>query len=321
VGSRGGQTVSADTYHCGMRYQRIDLNLLVALDVLLAERNVTRAAERMHITQSAMSGVLARLREHFGDPLLVPFGRSMQLTPRAEALVEPVRDIVLRVDTTLGSQPEFDPASAQRHFVIIASDYVSRIMLADVIRRIAAVAPGLSFDIRPTSEAMLTELEQGRADFVITPAHLVATDHPQEILFEDTYKVLACLQHPDLQGSISIGQYQALGHVVYQNERGTNPWFEQWYANQHGRTRRIEVITHSFTLIPRFIVGTRRITTIQTRLANQFAQSLAVQLMDPPMETPRLTEVLQWHRLRDEDPAVQWLREQIVDAAREMPAI
>lgn len=304
-----------------MRYQRIDLNLLVALDVLLAERNVTRAAERMHITQSAMSGVLARLREHFGDPLLVPFGRSMQLTPRAEALVEPVRDIVLRVDTTLGSQPEFDPASAQRHFVIIASDYVSRIMLADVIRRIAALAPGLSFDIRPTSEAMLTELEQGRADFVITPAHLVATDHPQEILFEDTYKVLACLQHPDLQGSISIGQYQALGHVVYQNERGTNPWFEQWYANQHGRTRRIEVITHSFTLIPRFIVGTRRITTIQTRLANQFAQSLAVQLMDPPMETPRLTEVLQWHRLRDEDPAVQWLREQIVDAAREMPAI
>ena len=304
-----------------MRYQRIDLNLLVALDILLAERNVTRAAERMHITQSAMSGVLARLREHFGDPLLVPLGRSMKLTPRAEALVEPVRDIVLRVDTTLGTQPEFDPSSAQRHFVIIASDYVSRIMLADVIRRVSSLAPGLSFDIRPTSEVMQSELEQGRADFVITPAHLVALDHPQEVLFDDTYKVLACLQHHELQGGITLEQYQALGHVVYQNERGANPWFEQWYANQHGRTRRIEVITHSFTLIPRFIVGTRRITTIQTRLANQFAQSLAVQLMEPPMETPRLTEVLQWHRLRDQDPAVQWVREQIVNAARAMPAI
>jgi len=304
-----------------MRYQRIDLNLLVALDVLLAERNVTRASERMHMTQSAMSGVLARLREHFGDPLLVPLGRSMQLTPRAQALVEPVRDIVLRIDTTLGTQADFDPASAERHFVIIASDYVSRIMLADVIRRIAALAPGLSFDVRPTSEVMQAELEQGRADFVIMPAHLVAPDHPQEVLFEDTYKVLACLQHPQLQAGITIEQYHALGHVVYQNERGTNPWFEQWYANQHGGTRRVEVITHSFTLIPRFIVGTQRITTIQTRLANQFAQSLAVQLMEPPMETPRLTEVLQWHRLRDEDPAVQWVREQIASAAHAMPAI
>lgn len=304
-----------------MRYQRIDLNLLVALDVLLAERSVTRAAERIHITQSAMSGVLARLRDHFGDPLLVPVGRTMQLTPRAQSLVEPVRDIVLRVDTTLGTQPEFDAASALRHFVIIASDYVSRIMLADVVRRISWVAPGLTFDVRPTSEVMLAELEQGRVDFVIMPAHLVASEHPKEILFEDGYRVLACLQHPDLKGNITLEQYQALGHVVYQNERGTNPWFEQWYANQHGPSRRVEVITHSFTLIPRFIVGTRRITTIQTRLANQFAQSLAVQQMDPPMETPRLTEVLQWHRLRDDDPATQWVREQIVDAAREMPAI
>lgn len=305
-----------------MRYQRIDLNLLVALDVLLAERNVTRAAERMHITQSAMSGVLARLREHFNDQLLVPVGRSMQLTPRAEALVEPVRDIVLRIDSALGAQPEFDPATAQRHFVVIASDYVSRVMLADVVRRIAAVAPGLSFDVRPTSEIMLGELEQGRADFIITPAHLAAADHPQQALFEDTYKVLACLQHPDLRGGITMEQYRDLGHVVYQNERGINPWFEQWYANQYGRTtRRIEVITHSFTLIPRFIVGTRRITTIQTRLANQFAQSMAVQLFDPPMETPRLTEVLQWHRLRDPDPAVQWVREQIVGGAQGIPPI
>ncbi|WP_186510710.1 LysR family transcriptional regulator [Caenimonas sedimenti] len=304
-----------------MRYQRIDLNLLVALDVLLAERNVTRAAERMHITQSAMSGVLARLRDHFGDQLLVPVGRTMQLTPRAESLVEPVRDIVLRVDSALGTQPDFDPATAQRHFVVIASDYVSRVMLAEVVRRVAAMAPGLTFDIRPTSEIMLGELEQGRADFLITPAHLTAADHPQEVLFDDTYKVLACLQHPDLAGGVTVEQYRSLGHVVYQNERGINPWFEQWYANQYGSTRRVEVITHSFTLIPRFIVGTRRITTIQTRLANQFAQSLAVQIFDPPMETPRLTEVLQWHRLRETDAAVQWVREQIVAGSHAMPPI
>src|SRR3954464_7975342 len=136
-----------------MRYQRIDLNLLIALDALLAERNVTRAAERMHMTQSAMSGVLARLREYFDDQLLVPVGRAMKLTPRAESLIEPVRDILLKVDSTLGVRPEFEAATAQRHFVLIASDYVSNVLLAEVLRRIALVAPGLSFDVRPSSNS------------------------------------------------------------------------------------------------------------------------------------------------------------------------
>ncbi len=97
-----------------MWYQRIDLNLLIALDALLAERNVTRAAERMHITQSAMSGVLSRLRDYFDDPLLVQIGRTMRLTPLAESLVEPVQDILVKVDSTLGTRPDFEPATAQR---------------------------------------------------------------------------------------------------------------------------------------------------------------------------------------------------------------
>ena len=304
-----------------MRYQRVDLNLLVALDALLAERSVTRAAERMHMTQSAMSGVLARLREHFDDQLLVPVGRAMRLTPRAESMIQPVRDIIMRVDSTLGVRPEFEPASAQRHFVVIASDYVSNVLLAEVLRRIAQLAPGLSFDIRPTTAGMAQELDQGRVDFLVTPAHLTLPDHPQAILFDDSYKVIACAQHPELADGISLEQYQSLGHVVYQNEQGTNPWFEQWYANQHGNTRRVEVVTHGFVLIPRFIVGTRRIATVQTRLAIQFEQAMPVRLHEPPMETPRLTEVLQWHRYRQDDPGVLWVREQIFAVAQALPAI
>jgi LysR family transcriptional regulator, nod-box dependent transcriptional activator len=303
-----------------MRYQRIDLNLLIALDVLLAERNVTRAAERMHITQSAMSGVLARLREHFDDQLLVPVGRTMRLTPRAESLVQPVRDIVLKVDTTLGVRPDFEPATAARHFTIIASDYVSHVLLAEVLRRIALVAPGLSFDIRPSSSTMLQDVDQGRVDFLVTPAHLTVPNHPHLALFDDTYHVIACREHPDLQDGITLEQFQSLGHVVYQNEQGHNPWFEQWYANQHGALRRIEVVTHNFGLMPRFIVGTRRVAIIQTRMAIQFEQPMALRLLQPPMETPRLTEVLQWHKYRDDDPGVQWVRQQIVLAAQDLPA-
>ena len=304
-----------------MRYKRIDLNLLIALDVLLAERNVTRAAERLHMTQSATSGVLARLREYFDDQLLVPVGRSLRLTPRAESLIQPVRDIILRVDSTLGVRPDFELATAERRFVIIASDYVSNVLLAEVLRRIAKVAPGLSFDIRPSASGMAQDLEQGRVDFLVTPAHLTLPDHPQLVLFDDTYHVIACAQHPDLQDGITLEQYRSLGHVVYQNELGINPWFEQWYANQHGNTRRVEVITHGFVLMPRFIVGTTRVATVQTRLAIQFRQSMPVRLYPPPLETPRLTEVLQWHRYRNDDPGIQWVQEQILTVARAMPAI
>ena len=303
-----------------MRYQRIDLNLLIALDVLLAERNVTRAAERMHMTQSAMSGVLARLREYFDDPLLVPVGRTMRLTPRAESLVQPVRDIILKVDSTLGVRPDFDPATAKRHFVIIASDYVSHVLLGDVLQRVERAAPGLSFDIRPTYPGMAQDLDQGRVDFLVTPAHLTVADHPHAVLFEDTYHVIACREHPALEGGVTLEQYQSLGHVVYQNEQGNNPWYEQWYANQHGNTRRIEVVTNAFALMSRFIVGTRRIATLQTRLARQLEESMGLRLHQPPIETPRLTEVLQWHRYRDDDPGVQWLREQIVAVAEQLPA-
>lgn len=304
-----------------MRYQRIDLNLLVALDALLAERNVTRAAERLHMTQSAMSGVLARLRDYFEDPLLVPVGRTLRLTPRAESLVQPVREIILKVDSTLGVRPQFEPATARRHFTFIASDYLSHVLLAEAVRRIGQQAPHLSFEIRPSSENMVQDLEQGKLDFSIVPAHLTSPDHPQAVLFEDSYHVIACRQHPELQQGITLAQYQALGHVVYQNERGINPWFEQWYANEHGATRRIEVVTHGFGLIPRFVVGTRRIATVQTRLAKQFEQGMPVRLLPPPMETPRLTEVLQWHRYRADDPGLQWVRDQLIVLALALPRV
>ena len=299
----------------------MDLNLLAALDALLEERNVTRAAERMHLSQSAMSGVLARLREHFDDRLLVPVGRTLQLTPRAETLVGPVRDIILKVDATLGVQPQFEPLLARRHFALIASDYLAHVLLPDVLRRIAAQAPGLSFEIRPTGPSMTRDLEQGRVDFLITPAHLTAPEHPQAVLFDDGYHVVACRDHPELGARIGAAQYRRLGHVVYQNESGNNPWFEQWHAQAHGDTRRVEVVTRGFALMPQFVVGTRRIATLQTRLARQLAQSLPIRLLKPPMAVPRLSMVLQWHSYRSTDPGVAWVRAQIEACAAQMPAV
>src|SRR4029078_3421943 len=125
-----------------------DLNLLVALDALLTERNVTRAGNRLNLSQSAMSGALARLRHYFRDELLVPVGRQMVLAPVAEVLAEPVRDILLQIRGTLGSKPRFDPSTATRHLSLAVSDYVTEILMVDVLRSARCEAPHIPFSVR-----------------------------------------------------------------------------------------------------------------------------------------------------------------------------
>ena len=134
-----------------MRYRHLDLNLLLALDTLLAERSVTRAAAKLNVTQPAMSGSLARLRDYFEDALIVQVGRTMELTPLAEALVAPIRDIMTRIDAAISTDPQFEPATSKRRFSITASDYVVRVLLLDVMRQVHRVAPSVTFDIHQTT--------------------------------------------------------------------------------------------------------------------------------------------------------------------------
>ncbi len=164
-----------------------DLNLLVALDALLTERNVTRAGNRLNLSQSAMSGALARLRHYFHDELLVPVGRQMALTPVAEELVEPVRDILLRIRGTLGSKPQFHPQTATRHISLAVSDYVAEILMADVLRRARREAPHITFELRGVGRRATEDLESGELDFLISPEGYVSAAHPTDVLFEDTY--------------------------------------------------------------------------------------------------------------------------------------
>src|SRR5215472_18123748 len=116
-----------------MHFRQLDLNLLVALDALLMERNITEAGRRLHVTQSAMSGSLGRLREYFGDELLVQIGRKMVPTPLAETLAEPVREILLKVKATVDARPGFDPATSTRRFSLMMSDYVSTVLMNEVV--------------------------------------------------------------------------------------------------------------------------------------------------------------------------------------------
>jgi DNA-binding transcriptional LysR family regulator len=153
-----------------MDFRNFDVGLLVALDALLTEKSVTRAGERLHLSQPATSIILGRLRQYFGDPLLVPSGRRMVLTPLAESLVQPVRSCLIQIQHTVASKTDFNPAASNRKFCLAASDYVTAILMPQVMEEAARQAPGIRFELVRLDESMNQRLEKGDIDFIIRPS-------------------------------------------------------------------------------------------------------------------------------------------------------
>jgi LysR family nod box-dependent transcriptional activator len=304
-----------------MRYNKLDLNLLTALKALLAEKNVTRAGEVVHVTQSAMSGILARLRDYFGDPLIVQVGRRMELTPLAESLVEPVNDVLLRIDATIATRPAFDPAATLRKFSIVASDYALAVVLLQALQSIHQEAPGISIEIRAPNESVAAELEAGEVDFIVSPESQMSASQSGHILFEDTYVIVVDARNAEVGDSVTIEQYLALRHVAFKSGKQGLPQLETWMANRFGNERIVEVVSHSFSSLPQLVVGTARIATLHLRLALQLADFLPVRLVRPDFAIPDLVEMLQWHTYRDLDPGSIWLRSQILEAAAALPPL
>ena len=296
-----------------MNLQGFDLNLLVALDALLTERNVTRAGRRMNLSQSAMSGALGRLRGFFQDELLVVVGRHMVLTPLAQDLVQPLRDVLLQVNSTVANKPRFDPDSSERHFSIAVSDYVMSVLIVDLLRHVKVEAPKITFDLRPVGRRASEDLDAGELDFLIAPEYFTAV-HPAEVLFEDSHTCLAWNRNRHIGTSISLDDYLRLGHVIVRvGEPGTVN-HDEIALRRLNHKRTVEVVTPAFDLAPQFVVGTDRITTVPTRLACKYAQFLPLKLLPLPIDVPPLVEKLQWHRAHTQDPAHLWLRRQLRDA-------
>ena len=298
-----------------------DLNLLVALDALLTERNVTRAGNRLNLSQSAMSGALARLRHYFHDDLLVPIGRQMVLTPVAEGLVEPVRDILLQIRGTLGSKPRFDPSSATRHLSLAVSDYVTEILMADVLRTARCEAPHITFELRPVGRRAGEDLESGELDFLIAPEGYVLSTQPTEVLFEDTFTCVVWAGNKTVGKTITLEQYLELGHVavnVAANEPPSN--YDEQFLRRSNFKRRVEVSVPTFSLAPQLVVGTDRVTTITTRLAAECAEILPLRLLPMPVAMPPMVEMLQWHKVHEYDPAHHWFRGLLRTVVHQLPS-
>lgn len=292
-----------------MRFHKLDLNLLVALDTLLTHRHVTRAAERLCLSQSAMSGSLARLRTHFKDELIVQVGRKMVLTPLGESLALPLRDLLARTEILISSSPKFDPASSDRTFVIIMSDYAAQVLMMRVLQSIAREAPNVRVTIDRLTEDNLENFKRGEHELLLIAEQGSVDSCERAHIFEDDYVCVAWSGNKDVERTITTEQYLSMPHVVAQFPYGRLNTHDEQYLQRIGLKRNVAVTTPTFTLVPLFVIGTDRIATVHSRLAFQCAQYLPLKILPSPIKIPVLREVLQWQPHLATDPALHWLRD------------
>lgn len=301
-----------------MRFNRLDLNLLVALDALLSEQNISRAAEKVHLSQSTMSHALARLREHFNDELLVQVGRRMELTPRAESLRDPIRDVLVRISTTIDTAPEFDPSKSDREFVLLVSDYSMAMLFPHVFALADEQRSRVRVKLLPQTGDSFRALERGELDLLVIPEPFCAIEHPHEVLFEEDYTVVMWKKSSLAQSEMTIDRYVQARHVVMEPPGSAQPAYENWLVQRYGISRQVQVTSYSFATIPAMLVGTQMIATIQARLARQIAQLYPLKCVPLPVELPRLVQTMQWHKHRSQDPGLAWLRSLLKQAVLRM---
>jgi LysR family transcriptional regulator, nod-box dependent transcriptional activator len=306
-----------------MQLNRFDLNLLIALDALLHEKNVTRAAERVFVSQPAMSAALQKLRDYFRDPLLVRVGRDMELTPRGLSLVEPVREALLRIQATLGTQPSFDAATVRRTFTLVVTDEAAPGVLPRLLRRLAREAPGVQCHIEQVSHTSLTRLEYGDADLCLCLDLMrlfglrAVPDTLRLVELRPVRWVCAvCAEHPTIGDELTLAQYQALPHVFARPHGHTAP-IEELVRRLINMDIEVRATAQSLLELPFMIPGTPLLATVPERIASLAATALPLRTLALPFDALDSHEVLLWHKRNEPDPGHAWLRNLFIELARE----
>jgi LysR family nod box-dependent transcriptional activator len=300
-----------------MHLRGLDLNLLVALDVLLKEKNISHAGERMHLSQSGMSTALGRLREFFDDQLLVPIGRKMVLTPLAESLAVPVSDILIQVRSVIDHTPTFNPVQSERCITIMCSDYIASTFLPKLLQRLRIEAPKISVDLVAQEAFLDGPLTRGEVDFLILPEQFASPDHPSEKLFSENHVCIAWNQNHAIGDTLTYDTYMAAHHVVARFGKNRTPTIDSWVADSFEQKRIVDVSVMNFLAIPFYVVGTDRLATVHARSAEIYARALPVRIFSLPFDVPPIPVALQWHRYNDTNPTMIWLRSLMLEFGKE----
>jgi DNA-binding transcriptional LysR family regulator len=297
-----------------MNLRQFDINLLVALDVLLTERNVTRAGERLFLSQPAMSGILARLRHAFGDELLVRVGRNLELTSRAAYLAGPVHACVQQIDDLLNLERSFDAATASWAFRISASDYVIFLTLGPLLQTLMERASNISVRF-VALEPGVDRLANGEIDFAVAPME-VEPNLPSVPLFEDSWVCAVWKGHPHTALKFTLDEFLALPHLSFRLAAPDHGSIVENYLAQAGYERRIMASTESFATAPFSLRETSLVSLIPRRLGERLQGAAEIRLIEPPFDIPPLREKLIWSPRFSSSAAHTWLRERFVEVAK-----
>ncbi len=297
----------------------LDLNLLVSLDALLEERSVTRAAERVGVTQSAMSHALARLRVVTGDPLLVRGSGKMVATPRAEELGPPIRRALDDLARALRAPAAFDPKTARQRIRIGTSDYNELVLLPGVVARLAREAPGIELRVVPYVESAADLLGTGALDLVIAP--LRPQDETPGVFarkfLDETFVCVVRRGHPLAKKKLTLARYAAAAHALI-SPRGKEGSFADDALAALGLSRRVAVTVPHFLVAPHLVASSDLLLTLAARVAEVLAGPLGLVVLQLPAELrmPGFSMAAIWHERTQSDPAQRWVRELIVDVGR-----
>lgn len=296
-----------------MRLDNFDLNLLIALEVLLEERSVTRAAERLNITQSAMSAALKRLRFAFGDELLVLHGKRMIPTPRAQEIGPSVSSAIHNLRSLLLTGAAFHPPTSQRRFRISASDYIATVLIAPLLEILEEEAAGIRLDISLPDATTNERLANGEIDLLLTPEQFLHPNHPRDLLFTERHVVVGWSGNSIMHKPMTMEEFLASRHVAVQISESDT--FIEAALREKGIIRNIEVRVPSFIQAPWLLPGTQRLALMHERLARQMAPRLSLAISEPPLDLPVMREMMQFHTTHQSDSGLTWLRQKILDLA------
>ncbi|WP_121498826.1 LysR family transcriptional regulator [Pseudomonas aeruginosa] len=289
--------------------RRIDLNLLVTLDALLVEHNVTRAAERLHLSQPTVSVQLARLREIFGDPLLLPGPRGMRPTARADELREPLRQALESLAHAVAPSSPFDPGQAHQTWRVAASDYGESTIVLPALAGLRMAAPGTRLAILGLSPPLLArQAEQGDIDLAFHISEEAPPGLRRRSMFTERYVLAGRAGHPRLKRRPTLTQFCKLDHVIVSPVGGGFQGPTDMALAERGMARHVALSVPHFLFLESVLTNTDLVAMVPSRLVRN---SHALQVVEPPVEVPGFEMLMLWHERVHRDPAHQWLREHI----------
>jgi DNA-binding transcriptional LysR family regulator len=299
-----------------MRLESLDLNLLVALHALLEERNVTRAGRRVGLSQPATSAALSRLRRHFDDELLLRVGNGFELSPLAASLVDATALAVNVVDRVFSAKPDFDPATSDREFTLVSSDYALTVLGRELMRTFEREAPGIRLRFLQINVPRVDDIDTTlrSVDGLLLP-HGFISAHPAVDVYTDRWVIISDRDHPDLRDGITMDHLRELPWAV--TFRG--PTAIASAARQltmMGVEPKVEVVVENFQSLPFLVAGTRRISLLQERLARRLAKLEDFQILPCPYEAVPVIEAFWYHSVYQADASHRWLREVLVEVGR-----